>query len=163
MPTLEYDQVFSRFFKKAEAYDLTNELVSDDMADEFLCDWLRQSVYYPYIRKFFNTVAMDDSKRIITYTMQYAIDDDTDNEFVTELLAYNMVLDWLEPKVNSLNYTQQHYGSSDEKWYSQQAQLEALINLQESISVSVKKIARDRETAWNDYLDGNSSSANLRS
>ena len=47
--------------------------------------------------------------------MKYSVDDDFDAEFITDILGIGMVIEWITPKINSLNNTQQVFGSSEEK------------------------------------------------
>ena len=64
--------------------------------------------------------------------MKYSVDDDFDAEFITDILGIGMVIEWITPKINSLNNTQQVFGSSEEKFYSQTNHLNGLKDLKKS-------------------------------
>ena len=65
--------------------------------------------------------------------MKYSVDDDFDAEFITDILGIGMVIEWITPKINSLNNIQQVFGSSEEKFYSQTNHLNGLKDLKKSL------------------------------
>lgn len=65
-----------------------------------------------------------------------------------------MVIEWITPKINSLNNTQQVFGSSEEKFYSQTNHLNGLKDLKKSLIKEQKNLIKDRGYIWNSYLDG---------
>jgi len=115
MASINYDSIYSRFFTKVEAFDFLYESMTEDLMAEFMRAWLRSSIAYPYIRRLFSEVSMDDENSVITYTLRYTIDDFSDEEFVQEVLAYGMVYCWLEPKVKSITNIYQNFTSSEQK------------------------------------------------
>lgn len=115
MASLKYDNVFSRFFTKVEAFDFIYEEMSEEMMAEFMLSWLRSAIAYPHIRRLFTTISMDDEERNFDYTLRYNVDEFSDSEFITEILAYGMVHAWLEPKVRSITSIYQNFTSSEQK------------------------------------------------
>ena len=113
MASINYDEIYSRFFTKVEAYDLMDE--NDDFVAELMCNWLRSAVYYPYVRKLFSSVMMDDEEQTITYQLKRSIDDDDDKFFIADLLSYGLAYEWVQPKVNSITNIVQNMGTSDAK------------------------------------------------
>ena len=154
MASLNYDMVYSRFFTKVEAFDFIYEEISDEMMAEFMHSWLRSAVAYPYIRRLFSSVSFDDEERVINYTLKYHIDDFSDKEFLTEVLAYAIVYSWLEPKVRSITNVYQNFTSSEQKYYSQAAHLEELRALLSDSELRIRALIRDRGYMYNAYLDG---------
>ena len=154
MASLSYDEMFSRFFTKVRAYDFVYESMSDDMVEEFMVSWLHSAISYPYIRKLFKTVVLEDDAMSLEFTLQYPIDEFTDSKFVTELLSYAMIYSWLEPKVKSITNIYQNFTTSDEKYYSQAAHLSELRNLCEDCEIRIRGMIRDRGYVYNQYLDG---------
>ena len=113
MITLDFEDVFSVFHNKIDAYDfleLTNEEIN-----AFEVDWLRAAGAKPYVRKLFSSYKFDDDNEVINFEMRYATDDDADCDFVIEILALGIVVEWLMPKVNSMDTIFQVYGSKEEK------------------------------------------------
>lgn len=151
MPSIDYENVYSRFLTKVEAYDLIGE--DDDIREEFLCNWLHAAVFNPYVRKLFSSISLDDDMGVITYQMLYNIDPAVDEEFVTEVLAYGIMYGWVEPKVNSLTTMAQLVGTSDEKFYSQAAHLAELRGLRDDADKKLRTLIRDRGYLNNTYLD----------
>lgn len=163
MPSIQYDQVFSAFYTKVKAYDFLYDQLDDRTINVLMCSWLHGSVYYPMIRKLFNTVSLDDNEETITYTMTYSVDDMTDAEFLVEVLSDEMIVKWLEPKKLDLSTIKQHFSTSDAKFYSQSAHLEQIITLYDSCTNKVRSLIADRGGQYNTYLDGTSAAATMRS
>lgn len=130
MPSLNYEEIYSKFRLKAEAYDIL-EYREDDVNAVFLCDWLHASANKPYIRRLFSDLKFSDTVQELTYTMKYSVDDEFDLEFITDILGIGLVIEWITPKINSLNNITQVFGSSEEKLrvINHCSQLAALGNL----------------------------------
>ena len=125
MPSLNYEEIYSKFRLKAEAYDILQYREDDG-----------------------------DTVQELTYIMKYSVDDDFDAEFITDILGIGMVIEWITPKINSLNNIQQVFGSSEEKFYSQTNHLNGLKDLKKSLIKEQKNLIKDRGYIWNSYLDG---------
>ena len=89
MASLNYDKIYSRLFTKIEAYDFIE--LSEDMLNEFLCNWLHSASANPYVRRLFSSFVIDDEVQLITYEMKYSVDELSDEEFVIEILALGVV------------------------------------------------------------------------
>lgn len=115
------------------------------------------------IRKLFASVTMDDEQKLITYEMAYSVDDETDKEFLMEILADKMILGWIDPKVSNLTTIQQFFGNSESKFFSQSNHLQQLITLKSTLQAQVRSLIADRGGENNTYLDGTSAMSSLRS
>lgn len=113
MITIEFTDVFDVFHEKIDAYDFLD--LSNDEIENFEKSWLRTAGSKPYVRRLFSTYNMDSDNETVSFEMSYAIDDDTDRDFVIEILALGMVVEWLNPKVTSLDNIFQVFGSKEEK------------------------------------------------
>ncbi len=153
MPSLNYEEIYSKFRLKAEAYDIL-QYREDDVNAVFFKDWLHSSANKPYIRRLFSELKFGDSVQELTYTMKYSIDNEFDKEFITDLLGIGLVIEWITPKINSLNNIQQMYGSSEEKFFSQTNHLNGLKDLKKSLLKEQKDLIKNRGYIWNSYLDG---------
>ena len=160
--SIDYEDIYSRFFTKVEAYDLITTSMRDEMVQEFMCNWLHSSLFNPYIRKLFSTLSANDDKEEILYEYSYKIDDEYDKDFLLEVVSYGMLYAWINPKINSVSNISQMFGSTDEKWYSQAMHLSELRNLREDIEIKLRSLIRDRGYLNNDYLDGMAASASMR-
>ena len=152
MTSLNYNKIYSRLFTKIEAYDFIE--LSEEMLNEFLCNWVHSATANPYVRRLFSSFAIDDEIQSIAYEMKYTIDEQSDEEFVIEILALGIAVAWLEPKINSITNIAQMFGSKDEKFYSQSQHLSELRNLLNDFKKQQRRMIADRGYAWNSYLDG---------
>lgn len=152
MASLNYDDIYSSLFTKIEAYDFID--LSEEELDEFLCNWLRSAATNPYVRKLFSTVVFDDEISELNYEMKYVVDEESDRDFVIEVLSLGMAINWLKPKIHSITNITQFFGSKDEKWYSQASHLSELRGLLDDFKKQQRRMIADRGYIWNSYLDG---------
>lgn len=152
MPSLNYEKIFSRLFSKIEAYDFIE--LSEEMLDEFLCNWIHSAAANPYVRRLFASLVLDDELKELSYKMRYIVDEFSDEEFVIEILALGTAIAWLEPKINSITNVAQFFGSKDERWFSQASHLSELRGLFNDFKKQQRRMIADRGYAWNTYLDG---------
>lgn len=185
MSSLSYNEIFSRFLSKVEGYDLFDEGMNLESRYALLCSWLHSAVSKSQTSRLFSSVYFSDTyvdveamaeenydvESVVTdgsfdYELKDSLDSNLsniDDEFVLELLAYGMVLAWLEPKVNSLTNIAQFFGTSDEKFYSQAAHLAELRGLRDDAVSAQYRLITERGFAHNSYLKGTGPSASLRS
>ena len=154
MPSLNYEEIYSKFRLKASAYDLLD--LRDDDLNVFLCDWMHSAIHKPYIYRLFNSIKFHDEIQKLDFNMKYSIDDDFDKELITDVVGIGLVIEWITPKINNLNNISQVFGSSEEKFFSQAAHLSTLKDLRESLIREQRNLIRDRGYIWNSYLDGES-------
>jgi hypothetical protein len=152
MASLSYEQVYSRFFTKITAYDFLE--ISHEHLDAFLCNWIHSAGAKPYVRRLFTTYRLDDENHEIAFEMNYSTNEDSDTEFILEILSTGMVIEWLEPKIMNISNLAQLFGSKEEKFYSQSQQLTAMNELKTSLQKKQRRMIADRGYIWNSYLDG---------
>lgn len=154
MASIKYDEITSSLYSKIEAYDFL-DLGTDELHD-FLVAWLHTAVSKPYVRKLFSSITLNDEIMVMKYDMKYEVDEETDREFVIEILALGMGIQWLTPKINSTVNINQMFGSKEEKYYSQSSHLTELRSLRKDWVKEQRSMIRDRGYNWNSYLDGES-------
>lgn len=152
MASIKFNDIYSRFYLKAEAYDLLN--IKEDNITEFLTGWLHSAASKPNIRRLFSSLKLDDEIQVMTYEMSYKIDDDYDTDFVMDILGIGMVLEWIQPKIYSLTNIIQMFGSNEQKFYSQSGHLKTLQDVKKALKKEQGALIRDRGYIWNSYLDG---------
>lgn len=152
MPSLNYEDIYSAFRTKANAYDLLS--LQDSDVNMFMCDWMKASFRKPYVRRLFDSISFDDITQSFTYEMKYEVDEESDKDFIIEAMGIGMVIEWITPKINNLNNIMQVFGSSEEKFYSQSSHLSTLKDLRHSLIKEQRDIIRDRGYIWNSYLNG---------
>lgn len=168
MTSVTFDEIYSRFYTKAEAFDIIG--ADEPIVGEMMQEWLRSALFYPHIQKLFSqfeiVTELDDDtgeeKPGITFTMAYPINESYDREFVIDVLSYGMVYGWVQPKVTSITNVTQFFGETDSKFYSQATHLSELRALRNDIEAKIRGMIRDRGFFKNDYLDGTAASASLR-
>lgn len=154
MPSIDYEEIYSKFRLKAQAYDLLN--MRDDDMNAFLCNWMHTAIKKPYIYRLFSELKFQDDIHELVYSMKYSIDDDFDKDFITDVAGIGMVIEWVTPQINNLNNIMQVYASSEEKYYSQATHLNALRELRNDLKKEQQSLIKDRGYIWNSYLDGDS-------
>ena len=154
MASITYDDVYSKFYTKVEAFDFLYEEMSDELMAEFMSSWLRSAIAYPYIRRLFSSVSVDAEEKTIEFSLLSSIDEFSDIEFIKEVLAYGMIYSWLEPKVRSITNIYQNFTSSEQKFYSQASHLSELRALLSDSEARIRSLIRDRGYVKNKYLDG---------
>ncbi len=184
MSSLSYNEIFSRFFSKVEGYDLFDEGMNLETRYALLCSWLHSAISKSQVSRLFSSVYFSDTtidaeamteedydieSVVIDGSFDYELLNpldsnlsNVDDEFVFELLAYGMVLAWLEPKVNSLTNIAQFFGTSDEKFYSQANHLSELRGLRDDAVSAQYRLITERGFGYNSYLNGTGASASLR-
>ena len=150
--TSEYSDIFSRFLLKVTDYNLAQ--TDEYLANEMMAQWLHSALSYPYVSRMFASIIADDDVEEIEYELKNPTSEEADQEFVEEIFASGMVIQWIKPQVNSVLNTQQILSNSEQKFYSQANQLEVLQELLNSTENSLRKAIRDRGTFYNPYLSG---------
>ena len=119
-----------------------------------MSEWIAASLSHPHIRKLFKTIEVNDEDGIITYEMNYEMDEYSDKQFLINVMAYGMVRAWLEPKVRSITNVVQNFGTSDGRWFSQAQHLSELRALLEDSEREIRSLVGNRGAFNNKYLDG---------
>lgn len=148
--TIEYDQIFSRVFGKITANDLLS--LDEETRTIMLKEWLVASVYQPRIRRLFSSFELDEDFNEITCELTNSVDEYSDMYFVIELITIGMVIEWLQPKVDSVLYTAPMIGGKEEKMLMDHHKDN--INRLESLKVQQAKMIRDYGYMHNSYISG---------
>ena len=79
--------------------------------------YLRSTLSKPMVRRLFLSVSADDDVEEIDYTMRDPLDEDSDKDFIEEVLAVGMISSWASPKYNSTLLTSQLFSNSEQKLF----------------------------------------------
>ncbi len=109
--TSEAEDIFSRFYLRVEDYKLAG--LDEEVVNEMLTGYIKSVIAKSYVRRLFLNISIDEDIGTIDYTMRESIDDDTDKEFVEELLSLGMVAEWISPKFHSTLNTSQFFSNSE--------------------------------------------------
>lgn len=152
MTSITYENVFESFLGKIKDYDFVNMNIDD--VHGILTEYLHSVVSKPYVRRLFASIVLDDQVQDIEFTMSHPVDPDADTDFVIEMLAKGVVVEWLKPQVRSKLNTIQMLGTKEEKFFSQAQHLTTLRELLTDTENEFRKEIRDRGYINNGYVDG---------
>ena len=148
--TSEYEDIYSRFLSRVTDYKLAE--LDEDIAKDMINGYMRQTVSKPYIRRLFSTFTLDNDYEEMEYELKFQTDEDSDKDFIEEVVATGMVIEWLQPKYKSVLNTAQFFGNSDQKWFSQANHMTELREMLDQAQTELRKLVRDRGTFNNSYL-----------
>lgn len=151
MSSIAYTTVFEAFLGKVSDYDFVT--ISETDLNELLVEKLHAVLSQSYIRRLFSSLTLDDSASSITFTMDQSVDEGADTDFVVEILAKGIVVEWLKPLVRSKVNVAQMFGTKEQKFYSQSSHLSEIRALLEDTELELRKEIRDRGYISNGYLD----------
>lgn len=149
--TSSYNDVYSRFLIKIRDYEFAG--LPEPNATEQMLEWLRSALSQPYIIRIFESISADDEIAEFEYTLTTSVNEYADKNFVEELLGYQMVCEWLEPRVKTSTLINQMItNSKEQKFYAQQSHIAQLRELLADAENKVRSMLRDRGYVWNSYL-----------
>ena len=149
--TSTYNDIYSRFLIKIRDYEFAG--LPEPNATEQMLEWLRSALSQPYIIRIFESFSADDEIAEIDYTLTSSVNEYTDKNFVEELLGYQMVCEWLQPKLKTTTLINQMVTNSKEsKFYAQQSHIAQLRELLADAENKVRSMLRDKGYVWNSYL-----------
>ena len=142
MITSEYDDIFSRFMTRITDYGFAAQ--DEYLAGQMMQGWLRSVLAKPMVRRLFSSIIADDDVEEVEYEMKEPLDENSDKEFVEEMLAVGMVISWVSPQYHSVLNTSQVFTNSEQKFYSQSQHLSELKEMYEKAQTDFRKLIRDR-------------------
>lgn len=149
--TSSYTDIYSRFLIKIRDYEFAG--LPEPNATEQMLEWLRSALSQPYINRIFATFSADDEIAELEYTLTSSVNEYTDKNFVEELLGYQMVCEWLEPRIKTSTLINQMITNSKEsKWYNQKDHIAQLRELLADTENKVRSMLRDKGYIYNSYL-----------
>lgn len=135
---MKYEEIYSRsYMKKYDPKFYENK----NFAYETMREWMHDIIGFPYVRKVFSNITLDDEIEELTYSLVTSVDSDSDDEFVKKLFSDGFVICWLRPQVDSILNTAVVIGGKDEKKLL--APYQANINRLDSLERKHKKYVRD--------------------
>ena len=142
MASSEYAEIYSRFYLKVKDYEII--ALDEQLAKEMLNGYLRSTLSKPMVRRLFSSITSDDDVEEIEYELRDPLDDDSDKDFVEEVLAVGCVEEWASPRYHSTLLTSQLLSNSEQKFYSQAQQLSEMKELYVKAQNDLRKLIRDR-------------------
>lgn len=135
-----YSAIYKRFLQKITDYKLLS--LPEEDVEEILYGYLTSSIVK------FRTIKSDLSKR----DDESQCFEDTLLDVEIEILALQMVCEWVEPQLNNELYTKQFIGTKEENFFAQSNHLEKLQTLRNDAELRSKKLRRDYSYQNSDYF-----------
>lgn len=110
---MKYEDIYSRFLSRSDPQDLLE--LPKDMFYNVMSEYLHNAVAQPMIRKLFLSVSFDDEIMELTYSLSDSIDDDSDEQFVMDVLAQELVIQWMRHRIDTYQSMITMVGGKEEK------------------------------------------------
>lgn len=147
---LSYYTLFSRVLNKIN--DPKELSLDENDLLEIYIERLHSVVGKPRVRRLFSSLSLDDEIQQMNFSLNNSVDEESDKDFVLEVLSLGMVIEWLQPQVDSMNYTIQMVGGKEEKMM--QNHYKPMQDRLYSIKKEQNKMIRDYGYMYNSYISG---------
>ena len=147
--TLQYEDIFSMFLSKITDYSFLE--YDESFVKGKMVSWLHSS-FSPRLRAKFSVFALDDEKSVLNFSLKNPVDEQSDRDFVADILARSMVIAWLEPEVKNVLLTKQLLTGSEERFYAQANHVAQLEQMLATAKNELKNILRDYGYLNNSYI-----------
>ena len=148
--TSEFDELYSRFYLRVEDYNIVG--LEEKVVTNMMNGWIKSTLSKPYIRRLFDELDFDEDIGELEYEMKLPVSEEEDKDFVEEVIALGMVVEWLSPKYHSTLLTSQMFSNSDQKYYSQANHMTELKDMYHRAQNDLRKLIRDRGYIYNGYI-----------
>ena len=145
---LSYSTLFSRVLNKIN----DQKELSLDESDllEIYTERLHSVVGKPRVRRLFSSISLDDEIQEMTFTLNNSVDEESDKDFVLEILSLGMAIEWLQPQVDSVIHTSVMIGGKEEKRVLDNHK--NMIERLDSMKKEQNKMIRDYGYMYNSYI-----------
>lgn len=135
---MKYEEIYSRSYMKK--YD-PNFYNNKEFAYETMKEWLHEIVAFPWVRKIFASITLDDVLEELTFELVNSVDEQSDHDFIIKLFTDGFVICWMRPQVETTINLATVIGGKDEKKLISNYQ--ANIDRLDSLELKLKKYIRD--------------------
>ena len=145
---LSYSTLFSRVLNKIN--DPKELSLDENDLLEIYTERLHSVVGKPRVRKLFSSILLDDEIQEMTFTLNNSVDEESDTDFVLEILSLGMAIEWLQPQVDSVIHTSVMIGGKEEKKLLDNHK--NMIDRLDSMKKEQNKMIRDYGYMYNSYI-----------
>ena len=145
---LSYSTLFSRVLNKIN--DPKELSLNENDLLEIYTERLHSVVGKPRVRRLFSTLTLDDEIQEMTFTLNNSVDEESDKDFVLEILSLGMAIEWLQPQVDSVIHTSVMIGGKEEKKLLDNHK--NMIDRLDSMKKEQNKMIRDYGYMYNSYI-----------
>ena len=146
--TLPYETIFSRVLNKIN--DPKELSLDENDLLEIYTERLHSVVGKPRVRRLFSSLSLDDEIQEMTFTLNNSVDEESDKDFVLEILSLGMAIEWLQPQVDSVIHTSVMIGGKEEKKLLDNHK--NMIDRLDSMKKEQNKMIRDYGYMYNSYI-----------
>ena len=145
---LSYSILFSRVLNKIN----DPKELSLDESDllEIYTERLHSVVGKPRVRRLFSSISLDDEIQEMTFTLNNSVDEESDKDFVLEILSLGIAIEWLQPQVDSVIHTSVMIGGKEEKKLLDNHK--NMIDRLDNMKKEQNKMIRDYGYMYNSYI-----------
>lgn len=147
---LSYSTLFSRVLNKIN--DQKELSLDENDLLEIYTERLHSVVGKPRVRRLFSSISLDDEIQEMTFTLNNSVDEESDKDFVLEILSLGMAIEWLQPQVDSIIHTSVMIGGKEEKRVLDNHK--NMIDRLDSMKKEQNKMIRDYGYMYNSYING---------
>ena len=145
---LSYSTLFSRVLNKIN--DPKELSLDENDLLEIYTERLHSVVGKPRVRRLFSSISLDDEIQEMTFTLNNSVDEESDKDFVLEILSLGMAIEWLQPQVDSIIHTSVMIGGKEEKKLLDNHK--NMIDRLDSMKKEQNKMIRDYGYIYNSYI-----------
>ena len=145
---LSYSTLFSRVLNKIN--DQKELSLDENDLLEIYTERLHSVVGKPRVRRLFSSISLDDEIQEMTFTLNNSVDEESDKDFVLEILSLGMAIEWLQPQVDSVIHTSVMIGGKEEKKLLDNHK--NMIERLDSMKKEQNKMIRDYGYMYNSYI-----------
>lgn len=135
---MKYEEIYSRSYMKRYDPEFYN---NKEFAYETMKEWMHEIVAFPWVRKIFSSITLDDVLEELTFELVNSVDEQSDNDFIIKLFTDGFVICWMRPKIDTAINLATVIGGKDEKKLISNYQ--ANIDRLNSLELKLKKYIRD--------------------
>ena len=148
--TLRYEDIFSIFLSKITDYSFLE--YDESFIRGQMVSWLHSSSSTPRLRAKFSMFTLNDKEEVLSFSLKHSGGEQSDCDFVADILARAMVIAWLEPEVKNVLLTKQLLTGSEEKFYAQANHISQMEQMLATAKTEMKNILRDYGYLNNSYI-----------
>ena len=145
---LSYSTLFSRVLNKIN--DPKELSFDENDLLEIYTERLHSVVGKPRVRRLFSSISLDDEIQEVTFALNNSVDEESDKDFVLEILSLGMAIEWLQPQVDSVIHTSVMIGGKEEKKLLDNHK--NMIDRLDSMKKEQNKMIRDYGYMYNSYI-----------
>ena len=145
---LSYSILFSRVLNKIN--DPKELSLDENDLLEIYTERLHSVVGKPRVRRLFSSISLDDEIQEMTFALNNSVDEESDKDFVLEILSLGMAIEWLQPQDDSVIHTSVMIGGKEEKKLLDNHK--NMIDRLDNMKKEQNKMIRDYGYMYNSYI-----------